>query len=166
MDIEVTDANEAPEFSDAAKAQTTMTMTEVVTDDGTVDDLDGNADEATNQATFAAVDPDTVNVSDDVVSYSLEGDDAKYFTLAGGNGNELAAKGDDTTTTEDETLRPNFEEKSSYAVTVVATSGTGDRTLRSKLNITVNVTDAEDTGTVTLSQREPQIGQTRSGLSY
>ena len=39
-------------------------------------------------------------------------------------------------------------------------SGEGVRTLRTKLDVTVNVIDGEDPGEVTLSQREPQIGQT------
>ena len=40
---------------------------------------------------------------------------------------------------------PNFEKKSSYAITIVASSGRGDRVLSAKVDVTVHVIDAEDT---------------------
>ena len=146
--ITLTDVNEAPEFSAAAKAQTTMTVTELILDTDGVDDLDGNADESDEQATFTANDPDTDPT--ETVTYSLAGADADSFTLGGNNG-ELAVA---------TAHRPNYEDKSSYSITIVAQSGTGDRTLRTRLDVTVNVTDAEDLGTVTMSAREPQVDRT------
>ena len=56
---------------------------------------------------------------------------------------------------------PNYEKQSSYSITIVANSTDEDdasRRLTSRLDVTVNVVDAEDTGTVSLSQRQPQIG--------
>ena len=39
-------------------------------------------------------------------------------------------------------------------------SGEEGRTLRTRLDVTVDVIDAEDTGTVSLTAREPQAGRT------
>ena len=159
--ITLRDVPEPAEFSADAKAQTTMTMTEVTTAVGSVTDLDGNADEDNDQVTFAATDPDLVDDTAEEVTYSLAGADAEFFRLVGTDENELAIRGDDTTTTtEDETHRPNYESKSSYSITIVAESGTGDGTFRARLDVTVNVLDDEDLGTVTMSAREPQVGRT------
>ena len=54
----------------------------------------------------------------------------------------------------------DFEEKSSYSITVVARSGAGHRRLSSTLDVTVEVVDTEDVGAVVLSQRQPQEGIT------
>ena len=42
----------------------------------------------------------------------------------------------------------DFEEKSSYSITVVARSGAGHRRLSSTLDVTVEVVDTEDVGAV------------------
>ena len=67
---------------------------------------------------------------------------------------------DSATTNVDESHTPNYEDKSSYAITIVASSGEGNRVLRARLDVTVNVIDAEDPGTVSLTAREPQVGRT------
>ena len=54
---------------------------------------------------------------------------------------------------------PDYEKRSSYSITIVAESGAGDGLRTSRLNVTVKVTDAEDTGEVKFSQREPQVGR-------
>ncbi len=152
--ITVMDVNEAPVFDMASKGLTTLTVTEVTTADGSVTDLDGDADTTGDQATYTATDQE----SGDTVAYSVDGTDKKYFTIDPSNG-ELSFREDDADTSEvDEGHRPNYEAQSSYSITIVATSGAGDRAINVKLDVTVNVTDAEDTGLVSLSQREPQIG--------
>ena len=60
----------------------------------------------------------------------------------------------------DESHTPDFETKSSYSITIVATSGADDRLLRGSVDVTVNVIDAEDGGSVSLTAREPQVGRT------
>ena len=160
--ITLRDVPEPADFSTVAKAQTTMTVTEVIgtADTDVADDLDGNADETGNQVTFAAADPDVVEGTAETVAYSLAGADAQYFTLGAANA-ELAVRGDDGTTDGvDERHRPNYEDKSSYSITIVAQSGTGDGTFRSRLDVTVNVLDAEDPGSVKLTAREPQVDRT------
>ncbi len=158
--ITLIDVPEPAEFSPAAKAQTTMTMTEVTTATGSVEDLDGDAGTDGNQFTFVAADPDVVDGNVETVAYRLAGADAEFFTLHPENG-ELAVRGDDTATTpEDEEHRPNYESKSSYSITIVAESGPDDGKFRARLDVTVNVVDAEDPGTVTMSAREPQVGRT------
>ena len=49
--------------------------------------------------------------------------------------------------------KPDFEEQSSYSITVKASSG-GSTTL----DVTIEVVDTEDIGVVSLSQRHPQVG--------
>ena len=153
--ITLTDVNEAPDFTDASEALATVTVAEVIIPDPenppALPDL--NAD-------YVAVDPDQVNNAAETVTYALEGADAEYFMLGETDG-ALALRPDDTDTADvDEAHRPNYEEKSSYSITIVAMSGVDSRLLRSRLDVTVKVTDAEDAGTVSLSQREPQEDQT------
>ena len=54
---------------------------------------------------------------------------------------------------------PDYEKQSSYSITIVARSGEGARRLSTALDITIEVEDGEDAGTVVLSQREPQVGR-------
>ena len=67
---------------------------------------------------------------------------------------------DPDTAAVDDQHTPNYESKSSYSITIQAQSGEGARTLRTRLDVTVGVIDAEDTGTVSLTAREPQAGRT------
>ena len=53
---------------------------------------------------------------------------------------------------------PDYEEQSSYSITITARSGQGFRRLSATLEVTIEVVDAEDAGEVVLSQREPQAG--------
>ena len=57
----------------------------------------------------------------------------------------------------------NFEKKSSYSITIVASSSDADTdedrgSGYARLNVTIKVVDGEDPGEVTLSAREPQDG--------
>ena len=53
---------------------------------------------------------------------------------------------------------PDFEDQSSYSITVVAHSGEGSRRLSGALDVTIEVVDGEDAGAVVLSQRQPEVG--------
>ena len=140
--IAIKDVNEAPEFGTAAA--TTLRVEEkqeavILTGASGTDPLSTTAYEA-----------DDEDATETAVTYTVEGADQKYFNEApGGN---LAFLTDDDHT-------PDYEKKSSYSITIVATSGDDERLRRSKLDVTVNVTNAEDDGTVELSQREPRVGR-------
>ena len=53
---------------------------------------------------------------------------------------------------------PDFEDQSSYSITVVAHSGEGARRLSASLDVIIDVVDGEDAGAVVLSQRQPEVG--------
>ena len=53
---------------------------------------------------------------------------------------------------------PDFEDQSSYSITVEARSGEGSRRLTATLDVTIEVVDGEDAGAVVLSQRQPEVG--------
>ncbi len=53
---------------------------------------------------------------------------------------------------------PDFEDQSSYSITVVAQSGEGPRRLSASLDVIIEVVDGEDDGAVILSQRQPEVG--------
>ena len=53
---------------------------------------------------------------------------------------------------------PDFEDQSSYSITIVASSGEGTRRKTATLEVTIEVVDAEDAGGVFLSQRQPEVG--------
>ena len=53
---------------------------------------------------------------------------------------------------------PDFEDQSSYSITVVAHSGKGARRLSATLDVIIDVVDGDDAGAVVLSQRQPEVG--------
>ena len=53
---------------------------------------------------------------------------------------------------------PDFEDRSSYSITLVAQSGEGTRRLSATLDVIIEVVDGEDDGVVVLSQRQPEVG--------
>ena len=53
---------------------------------------------------------------------------------------------------------PDFEDRSSYSITVEAHSGEGPRRLSASLDVIIDVVDGEDAGAVLLSQRQPEVG--------
>ena len=61
-------------------------------------------------------------------------------------------------TTGDDAHTPDYEKQSSYSITIVAISGVDDRRLAGRLDVTIKVTNAEDAGSVELSQIEPREG--------
>ena len=137
--VRVTDVNEAPAFDE--DVPTALRVREnadppVITlgDDETPVDAD----------TFAVTDQDG---ADTTYAYSVTGDDREV--LAFDSSDILGFMADH---------KPDFEEKSSYSITVVARSGTGFRRRSSTLDVTIEVVDTEDVGEVSLSQRQPQVG--------
>ena len=135
----------------------------------TADTTDNDADpDPLAATTFRATDQDTrderpvndtATTADAIVSYTLEGADAKHFSI--GNDVSTAATFGVLTIndTGDNAHMPNYEKQSSYSITIVATSGTGDRRLAGRLDVTIKVTNAEDAGSVELSQIQPREGQ-------
>ena len=93
------------------------------------------------------MDADTFAVTDQdgpvtTFSYSVTGDDREVFTFVNG---VLTFKDHE----------PNFEEQSSYSITITARSGGRS----ASLDVTIEVVDTEDPGEVALSQRQPQVGR-------
>ena len=102
-------------------------------------------------ATYAVTDEDgSVTGSDgyDDTSYAhaVSGTDRSVFAFSAGVLGFRAGR------------RPDYERKNSYSITVVARSGEGTRRLTTALDVTIEVVDTEDAGTVSLSQRQPQEG--------
>ena len=149
--IRVIDVNEAPRF-DADTTQdgiqhppTKLSVTEGDPDKslqvGTpLADLPGN--------TYAVVDEDAVDAVPQTGAYSLGGADRDSFSI---NNTGALTVADAHT--------PDYEEQSSYSITIVGRSGVGSRRLTTTLDVTINVVDAEDVGEVSLSQREPRVGR-------
>ena len=107
---------------------------------------------------YVATDPDDPPgaATSESTTYSLEGADKAKFDIS----DEGVLKVCTTALCgADKNHDPNYEKQSSYSITIVATSGTGDRTLSNRLDVTIKVKDAEDSGTVTLSQIGPQVGR-------
>ena len=83
-------------------------------------------------------------LENDTLIYSLEGTDAASFTIETING-----------TGQIKTKDPlNFEAKNSYSVDVVAADSLG---ASDSIAVTINVTDVDEDGTVTLSSVQPQV---------
>ena len=168
--VTVNDINEAPAFEEGDDTPKVLNVVEGAPDGATSNPLRVGADGTTalDDAAYNADDQDadqaiggdsTPADNETNAALSVDGADKKYFTIE--NTGELDFVDDDTATTDtDESHTPNYEDKSSYSITVVATSGTGDRTLRTRLDVMVHVIDAEDQGKVDLTAREPQVGRT------
>ena len=139
--VRVTDVNEAPAFDE--DAPTALRVREnadppVITfgdDDGPVD-----AD------TFAVTDQDG---ADTARAYSVTGEDREVLAFDSSDILGFMAGHES-----------DYEEQSSYSITVVARSGAGHRRLSTTLDVTIEVVDTEDAGEISLSQRQPQEGIT------
>ena len=168
--ITITDVNESPAFDTEAaplKDQLTLYIDENKTGTAlilrTVEAFDADSPNANPPAAYTAADNDGAV---DTITYTVEGADKKYFGIGTAADGDLEAtdelNGDDKVA--------NFEKKSSYSITIVATStGANDATndddavdrgsTYGRLNVTIKVVDGEDTGKVKLSAREPQVDQ-------
>ena len=136
--VTVTDVNEAPAFDEDAP---TELLGWEGSDAGLITLLDGTP---LDEDTYAVTDQDG---DDTARAYSVTGADSDVFAIG--------SDGIPSFTSDHE---PDFEEKSSYSITVEARSGTGSRRRTATLDVTINVADGQDAGEVVLSQREPQVG--------
>ncbi len=144
--VTVADVNEPPRFEEDAPAVLRVAEN---TSPPVITVGDGNTRLRTGA--YAATDLDRTTgpdaYDDTNETYSLSGADRSYFAVDGAGTLSFRTA-----------HRPDFERKSSYSITVVASSGEGSRRLTSSLDVRVNVLDAEDAGSVTLSERQPELG--------
>ena len=140
--VTVTDVNEAPVFVDE-DAPTALRVTEDA--DPPVITV-GERGVPVDARTYAVTDQDG---GDTTYRYSVSGDDGDLFAF--NSSGILSFK---------EGHEPDYEEQSSYSITVVGRSGVGGRRLSATLDVTIEVVDGEDAGEVVLSQRQPQEGIT------
>ena len=145
--VTVTEVNEAPIFDE--DVPTVLRVTEN-TDSPVITFED--SDTSVNAETYAVTDedgsvtgPDTYD--DTTYTYSVTGADSKVIAFnSAGILSFMAGH------------KPDYEKQSSYSIAIVARSGEGPRRLTASLDVIVEVVDAEDTGSVLLSQRQPQLG--------
>ena len=136
--VTFTNVNEPPRFNE--NAPTVLRVRENANPQiVTVGDTDATEGPAT-----PATDQDCVDSS---IAYSLTGDDLERLDFIQDERGLAVGR------------RLDYEEQSSYSLTVVASSGKGLRSLTATLDVTLEVVDEEDPGEVSLSQREPQIGR-------
>ena len=135
--VRVTNVNEAPTFHE--DVPTVLRVRENADPDITFGDDDNPVD----AGTYAVTDQDG---ADTTYAYSVTGDDREVLAFDNGILGFMAGH------------EPDFEEKSSYSITVVARSGTGFRRRSTTLDVTIEVVDGEDAGAVVLSERQPQVG--------
>ena len=160
--ITLRDANEAPTIPDTRQNDVTVVEnTTALLQPGATADADPVDLVASS---FVASDVDIVDDSAEaVVSYAVEGADAKYFSIGNDSTNTgtFGALSIDTDQDNDGTdeYMPNYEKQSSYSITIVAISGVDGRRLAGRLDVTIKVVNAEDRGSVELSQIEPQVGR-------
>ena len=145
--VRVTEVNEPPAFDDDAP-----TLLSVVENTDPPDITVGHGGPAIDADTYAVTD------QDGSVAGSDGYDDTTYtYSVSGADRDDLAfdSSGKLTFVTGHE---PDFEDQSSYSITVVAHSGEGSRSLSAALDVTIEVVDGEDAGAVVLSQRQPEVG--------
>ncbi len=145
--VKVTEVNEAPAFDE--DAPTALRVRE--NDDPAVITLEDGTTPV-NSNTYAVTDEDgsiggPEGYDDTSYTYSVSGDDGKYFEFD--SEGVLSFKAG---------RKPDFEERESYSITVVAHSGEGPRRQSATLNVTIEVVNTHDVGEVQLSQRQPQVG--------
>ena len=89
-------------------------------------------------------DPD--GYDDTTYTYSVSGADGDDFSFDSGTLAFITGH------------EPDFEDQSSYSITVEAHSGEGARRLSASLDVIIEVVDGDDAGAVVLSQRQPEVG--------
>ena len=148
--VRITEVNEAPAFDEDAPG-----LLSVVERAGLPDIPDitvGHDGSPIDAGTYAVTDQDGIvtgpdGYDDTTYTYSVSGADRDDFAFD--------PTGKLTFITGHE---PDFEDQSSYLITVVARSGEGSRRLSATLDVTIEVVDGEDAGAVVLSQRQPEVG--------
>ena len=135
-----------------ADPRTAVTVVEGTTELQEPGATDADPTVALEADTFVAADVDIVDGSAEAIaSYGLEGADAGNFEISTAGVLTIDTTGDDAHT-------PDYEKQSSYSITIVAISGVDARRLAGRLDVTIKVTNAEDAGSVELSQIEPREG--------
>ncbi len=145
--VKVTEVNEAPTFDESAPTLLRVrenAETPVITLEDGETPVDAN--------TFAVTDQDGEvtgpdGYDDTSYTYSVSGTDSRYFAF-----NSTSVLGFRSN------REPDFEEKSSYSITILARSGEGSRRLTARLDVAIEVVNTHDVGEVQLSQRQPQVG--------
>ena len=146
--VRVTEVNEPPAFKDGAPTLLSV-----------VEKVDEDPPDIKIEHSGASIDADTYAVTDQDGSVSdPDGyDDTDYtYSVSGADGDEFSF--DSGTLAFITGHEPDFEDQSSYSITVVAHSGEGSRSLSAALDVTIEVVDGEDAGAVVLSQRQPEVG--------
>ncbi|MCY4527619.1 MAG: hypothetical protein OXD46_01130, partial [Chloroflexi bacterium] len=133
--VRVTNVNEPPAFSENVP---TLLRVEENPEDQPVLTF-GDDDSEIDADTFSVTDEDGAVTT---VSYSVTGDDREVLEFASG------------ILIFDTDHEPDFEDQSSYSITITARSGGRS----ASLDVTIEVVDTEDQGEVALSQRQPQVG--------
>ena len=137
--VTVADVNEAPLFDEDAPA---VLRVRENTDPPVI--TLGDGDTPVDAGTYAVTDEDG---DDTCCTYSVSGPDRRVLALDGDGILSFRAG-----------REPDYEERNSFSITVVARSGEGPRRLAATLDVTIDVVDAEDAGEIFLSQRQPQVG--------
>ncbi len=147
--VTVTEVNEPPAFAD--DAPTLLSVVEKVNEDLPVITVEHSGDPI-DANTYAVTD------QDGIVSDPGGYDDTTYtYSVSGPDGDALAF-GSDGVLVFRTGHEPDFENQSSYSITVEAHSGDGPRRLSTTLDVAIEVVDGEDAGAVVLSQRQPEVG--------
>ena len=136
VDVYLMDVEETPKFGDDAPKA--LWVTEGETQLRTTEADPGDSSANLDDGAYTATDPG----EGDTPVYGKEGADAGKFGLAGAVLTLSAAA--------------DYDDATSYSITLTVTDATADNF--NKLDVTVKVVDAEDTGEVDLSAREPQNG--------
>ena len=136
--VRVTEVNEPPVFPD--DAPNLLSVVEnlnppVIRVGHSVSPIDADTHAVTDQ-----------DGDDACCTYSVSGADSDDFSFDGG---DLRFKPGH---------EPDFEDRSSYSITLEAQSGEGSRRLSATLDVIIEVVDGEDMGVVVLSQRQPEVG--------
>ena len=145
--VTVTEVNEAPTFDDDAP-----TLLSVMENVDPPDIKIGHSVTSIDASTFAVID------EDGVVTGAGGYDDTNYtYSVSGADGDDLAFNSEGVLSFK-QGHEPDFEDQSSYSITLVAHSGEGTRRLSTSLDVIIEVVDGEDPGAVVLSQRQPEVG--------
>ncbi len=158
----LTNVNEAPAFAkdaDGKFLQTTLYIAEHGAADATGPAIFTNSGLSAAVADYSATDQDGTTL-DTEATFTLEGADKDDFSLTPAGA--LTTRQTVTGPPEVLGLRANFEDKSSYSITIVAqstgTTGNEDRgTKYTRLDVMVKVVDREDAGEVKLSALQSQV---------
>ena len=144
--ITINDVNEPPAFNDDAP-----TLLSVVENADPPFIRVGHSGTAIDAETYAVTDQDGSVTGPD--GY----DDTTYtYSVAGADRDALAF--DSGILSFKTGHEPDFEDQSSYSITVLAHSGEDSRRLSAALDVIIEVVDGEDIGAVVLSQRQPEVG--------